>query len=47
MVKKVLAKLEEHRLAVLVTKAVFHVELVESLGYIVGSDGVTMSERKV
>jgi len=47
LVKKVLAKLEEHWLAVLVTKLVFHVELVEFLGYIVGCDRVTMSERKV
>jgi len=30
-----------------VTKSVFHVKSVEFLGYIVGIDGVTMSERKV
>ena len=47
MVKKVLAKLEEHQLAVSVTKSVFHVESVEFLGYIVGIDRVTMSGRKV
>jgi len=47
LVVKVLAKLEEHQLAVSVTKSVFHVEPVEFLGYIVGIDGVTMSERKV
>jgi len=47
LVKKVLAKLEEHQLAVSVTKSVFHVESVEFLGYIVGIAGVTMSERKV
>jgi len=47
LVKKVLAKLEEHQLAVSVTKSVFHVESVEFLGYIVGIEGVTMSERKV
>jgi len=47
LVKKVLARLEEHQLTVSVTKSVFHVESLESLGYIVGIDGVTMSERKV
>jgi len=47
LVKKVLAKLEEHQLAVSVTKSVFHVKSVEFLGYIVGIEGVTMSERKV
>jgi len=47
VVKKVLAKLEEYQLAVSVTKSGFHVESVECLGYIVGLDRVTMSERKV
>ena len=47
LVKKVLAKREVHQLAVSVTKSVFHVESVEFLRYIVGIDGVTMSERKV
>jgi len=47
LVKKVRARLEEHQLAVAVTKTVFHVESVAFLGYIVGLDGVTMSERKV
>jgi len=47
LVTKVLAKLEEHQLAVSVTKSVFHVESVEFLEYIVGIEGVTMSERKV
>jgi len=47
LVKKVLVRLEEHQLAVSVTKSVFHVKSVEFLGYIVGIDGVTMSERKV
>ena len=40
-------RLEEYQLAVSVTKSVFHVESVEFLGYRVGSNGVTMSERKV
>ena len=47
LVKKVLAKLEEHQLGVSVTKLVLHVKYVESLGYIVGINGVTMSARKV
>jgi len=47
LVKKVLAKREVHQLAVSVTKSGFHVQSVEFLGYIVGIEGVTMSERKV
>ena len=47
LVKKVVAKLEEHQLAVSVTKSIFYVESVEFLGYIVEIDGVMMSERKV
>jgi len=47
LVKKVLAKLEAHDLAVSTTKSVFHTKEVEFLGYIVTVDGVTMSERKV
>jgi len=46
LVKKVLARLEEHQLAVSVTKSVFHVESVEFLEYIVEIDRVTMGERK-
>ena len=47
MVKKVLGKLDEHQLAVSVTKSLFHVESVEFLGYIVEIYVVTMSDRKV
>src|ERR1700712_5779329 len=47
LVRKVLAKLKEHQLAVLVTKSVFHQESVELLGYIVATKGVTICERKV
>src|ERR1700712_890313 len=47
LVKKVLAKHKEHQLAVPVTKSVFHQESVEFLGYIVATNGGTMSERKV
>ena len=47
LVKKVLEKLEQHDLAVSLKKSVFHTKTVEFLGYIVGTDSVTMSERKV
>ena len=47
MVKKVLDRLAKHQPAVSVTKSVFHIKLVEFLGYIVATNGVTMSERKV
>ena len=47
LVKKILARLEEHQLAVSIKKSSFHVPSVEFLGYIVAVDGVTMSERKV
>src|SRR6195952_4419961 len=47
LVRKVLARLKEYQLAVSVTKSVFHKESVEFLGYIVATNGVTMSERKV
>ena len=39
--------MEQHDLAVSLKKSVFHTKRVEFLGYIVGTDGVTMSERKV
>jgi len=47
LVKKVLARPEEHQLAISLKKLVFHVPSVEFLGYIGAVDGVTMSERKV
>ena len=47
LVKKVLARLEEHRLAISLKKSAFHLPSVEFLGYIVALEGVTMSERKV
>jgi len=37
----------EHQLAVFIKKSEFHVKAVEFLGYIVATDGVTMSTRKV
>jgi len=45
--KQVLANLVEHQLAVSVTKAVFHVDIVAFLGDIVEIVRVTMRERKV
>jgi len=47
MVQKVLSQLMEHQLAVSITKSEFHVKAVEFLGYIVATDRVTMSTRKV
>jgi len=47
MVKKVLSRLMEHQLPVYIKKSEFHVKAVEFLGYIVATDGVTMSTRKV
>ena len=46
-VKKVLARLEEHWLAISLKKSVFHIPLVESWGDIIAMDVVKMSERKV
>jgi len=47
LVQKVLARLEQHDLAVSLKKSVFHQEEVEFLGYIVKTNGVTISDRKV
>ena len=47
LVKQVLDKLEQHDLAISLKKSVFHVKEVEFLGYIVKTNGVTMSDRKV
>jgi len=47
MVKKVLSRLIEHQLAVSIKKSEFDVKAVEFLGYIVATDRVTMSTRKV
>jgi len=47
MVKKVLSRLMEHQFPVSIKKSVFHVKAVEFLGYIVATDGVTTSTRKV
>jgi len=47
MVKKVLSRLMEHQLAISIKKSEFHVKAVEFLGYIVATEQVTMSTRKV
>ena len=47
LVKKVLDRLAKYQLAVSVTKSGFHVKSVEFWGYMVATNGVTMSERKV
>jgi len=47
LIQRVLDRLEQHDLAVLLKKLVFHQEEVEFLGYIVKTSGVTMSDRKV
>jgi len=47
LVQKILARLEQHDLAVSLKKSVSHQDEVEFLGYIVKTSGVTMSDRKV
>ena len=47
MIKKVLAPLERHDLAISLKKSLFHVDRIEFLGYIVGKDIVTMGKKKV
>src|SRR5437588_5767592 len=44
---KVFQRLKDYQLAVNVKKAVFHTQEVEFLGYIVNTEGVKMSEKKV
>jgi len=47
LVRKVLQKLREYRMAISLEKTVFHVKKVDFLGYVVATDGVTMNEKKV
>ena len=47
LVRRVLHRLREYQLAVSLPKSVFNTKSVEFLGYIVTTEGVTMSERKV
>jgi len=47
LVNKVLDRLEQQDLAVLLKKSVLHQEQVEFLGYLVWNSGVIISDRKV
>jgi len=47
LVRKVLQRLREYRIASSLEKSVFHVKKVGFLGYVVATDGVTMHEKKV
>src|SRR5437868_6128974 len=47
LMRKVLQRLKNYHLAVNVEKSVFHTQEVEFLGYIVNTEGVEMSEKKV
>ena len=47
LVPQVLDRREQHVLAVLLKKGVFHQEEVEFIGYDVKTKGVMMSDRKV
>ena len=44
---KVLQLLREYQMAISLEKSVFQVKIVDFLGYIVATDGVTMNEKKV
>jgi len=47
LVRKVLQRLREYRMAISLEKSVFHVKKVDFLGYVVATDGVTMNKKKV
>ena len=47
LVRKVLQRLREYRMAISLEKSVFHVKKVGFLGYVVVTDGVTMNKKKV
>src|SRR5437762_8704448 len=47
LVMKVLTLLHEAGLCVALEKSVFHAQTVEFLGYVIGIDGVAMSEETV
>jgi len=47
LVRKVLQRLLEYRMAISLEKSVFHVKKVYFLGYVVATNGVTMNEKKV
>jgi len=47
LVRKVLQRLREYRMAIFLEKSVFHVKKVDFFGYVVATYGVTMNEKKV
>ena len=47
LVRKVLQRLREYRMAISLEKSVFHVKKVDFWGYVVATDGVPMNEKKV
>jgi len=47
LVRKVLQRLREYRMAICLEKSVFHIKKVDFLRYVVATDGVTMNEKKV
>ena len=47
LVGKVLQRLRDFQMPISPEKSVFHVKMVDFLGYIVTTDGVTMNEKKV
>ena len=47
LVKKVLGRLQAHGLAVSPEKCVWKIQEVEFLGYVIGRNGIAMSEEKV
>jgi len=47
LVRNVLQKLREYRMAISLDKSMFHVKKADFLGYVVATDGVTMNEKKV
>jgi len=47
LVRKVLQRLREYRMAISLEKSVFHLKKVDFLGYVVATDRVTMNKKKV
>ena len=47
LVQKVLQWLREYQMAISLEKSAFHVKKMDFLGYVVGTDSVTMNEKKV
>jgi len=47
LVGKVWEQLREYEMAISLETSIFHVKLVDVLGYVVVMDGVTMNDKKV